>query len=94
MPTLRYYPDGRVGALGEPPTLLLDRGLSWLSLPEPPILPVAERLGSPPNSSGTEWNVCMTWELLVYHRLLGQFGKLYAASVLIVVAVWKGHCRA
>jgi NCAIR mutase (PurE)-related protein len=90
LPMLRYYPDGRVGALGEPPLpppeqgtiLVVSAGTADLSVSEEAVV-TAELMG---NRVDRLYDVGVAG----LHRLLGSVEKLRTASVLIVVAGMEG----
>ncbi|MBI3756789.1 MAG: nickel pincer cofactor biosynthesis protein LarB [Deltaproteobacteria bacterium] len=90
MPTLRYYPDGRVGALGEPPTPLAGQGTILIVSAGTADLPVAEEAGVTAELLGNRVERLYDVGVAGLHRLLGDLEKLYAASVLIVVAGMEG----
>jgi len=90
VPALRYYPDGRIGALGSPPVppagqgtiLVVSAGTADLSVAEEAVI-TAELMG---NRVDRLYDVGVAG----LHRLLGGIDKLHAASVLIVVAGMEG----
>ncbi len=89
LPTLRYYPEGRIGALGEPPVphsqtpiLVISAGTADIPVAEEAVIS-AEWLG---NRVERLYDVGVAG----IHRLLDSLDQLMAASVLIVVAGMEG----
>ncbi len=90
LPMLRYYPDGRVGALGDPPTPPAGQGTILVISAGTADLPVAEEAGVTAELLGNRVERLYDVGVAGLHRLLSSLEKLYAASVLIVVAGMEG----
>jgi pyridinium-3,5-biscarboxylic acid mononucleotide synthase len=90
IPTLRYYPDGHVGALGEPPTPLAGLGTILIVSAGTADLPVAEEAGVTAELLGNRVERLYDVGVAGLHRLLSSLEKLHEASVLIVVAGMEG----
>jgi NCAIR mutase (PurE)-related protein len=90
VPSLRYYADGRIGALGEPPTPPAGQGAILVVSAGTADLPVAEEAGVTAELLGNRVERLYDVGVAGLHRLLGNLDKLHDASVLIVVAGMEG----
>jgi len=90
LPELRYYPDGRLGALGEPPVPPAGQGLILVISAGTADLPVAEEAAVTAELLGNRVERLYDVGVAGLHRLLDSVGKLHAAAVLIVVAGMEG----
>jgi NCAIR mutase (PurE)-related protein len=90
IPALRYYPDGRIGALGEPPTPPVDQGTILVVAAGTADLPVAEEAVITAELMANKVDRLYDVGVAGLHRLLGSVEKLRAASVVIVVAGMEG----
>ena len=90
LPELRYYPDGCLGALGEPPVPPAGQGLILVISAGTADLPVAEEAAVTAELLGNRVERLYDVGVAGLHRLLDSVGKLYAAAVLIVVAGMEG----
>lgn len=90
LPGLRYYRDGRLASLGEPPTPPAGQGTILVASAGTADLPVAEEAALAAEMMGN--NVDRLYDVGVagLHRLLENSEKLRRASVLIVVAGMEG----
>ena len=90
LPELRYYPDGRLGALGEPPVPPAGQGLILVISAGTADLPVAEEAAVTAELLGNRVDRLYDVGVAGLHRLLASVEKLHAAAVLIVVAGMEG----
>jgi hypothetical protein len=90
LPTLRYYPDGRLGVFGEPPMPPDGQGSILVVSAGTADIPVAEEAVVTAEFMGNRVEHLYDVGVAGLHRLLDNLGKLYAASVLIVVAGMEG----
>ncbi len=90
LPALRYYPDGRLGALGEPPRPPVGQGTILVVSAGTADLPVAEEAAVTAELLGNEVERLYDVGVAGLHRLLGSVEKLHTAAVLIVVAGMEG----
>lgn len=90
LPELRYYPDGRLGALGVPPTPPPGQGRILVVSAGTADLPVAEEAAVTAELLGNTVDRLYDVGVAGLHRLLGSLDKLLAASVLIIVAGMEG----
>ena len=88
-PALRYYADGRIGALGEPPAPTL-KGDILVVCAGTADLPVAEEAAVTAELMGNTVDRLYDVGVAGLHRLLGSVEKLRTASVVIVVAGMEG----
>ena len=87
---LRYYPDARIGALGEPPAPTADQGVILVVAAGTADLPVAEEAAVTAELMANTVDRLYDVGVAGLHRLLGSVEKLRAASVVIVVAGMEG----
>ena len=87
---LRYYPDGRIGALGEPPVPPANQGTILVVAAGTADLPVAEEAAITAALMANKVDRLYDVGVAGLHRLLGSVEQLYAASVVIVVAGMEG----
>jgi len=90
LPELRYYPDGRLGALGQPPVPPVTQGIILVISAGTADLPVAEEAAVTAELMGNQVERLYDVGVAGLHRLLDSIDKLYAAAVLIVVAGMEG----
>jgi NCAIR mutase (PurE)-related protein len=90
LPELRYYPDGRVGALGEPPTPPAAQGTILVMSAGTADLPVAEEAAVTAELMGNRVERLYDVGVAGLHRLLDRMELLRTAAVLIVVAGMEG----
>ena len=90
LPALRYYPDGRVGALGEPPQPPPEQGTILVVSAGTADLPVSEEAAVTAELMGNQVDRLYDVGVAGLHRLLGSVEQLRTASVLIVVAGMEG----
>lgn len=90
LPTLRYYPDARIGALGTPPVPPADQGTILIVAAGTADLPVAEEAAVTAELLANKVDRLYDVGVAGLHRLLSSVETLYAASVLIVVAGMEG----
>ncbi|MBI3302082.1 MAG: nickel pincer cofactor biosynthesis protein LarB [Deltaproteobacteria bacterium] len=90
LPALRYYPDGRVGALGEPPVPPAWQGTILVVSAGTADLPVAEEAAVTAELMGNRVERLYDVGVAGLHRLLESVEKLHTATVLIVVAGMEG----
>jgi NCAIR mutase (PurE)-related protein len=90
LPALRYYPDARIGALGEPPAPTADQGVILVVAAGTADLPVAEEAAVTAELMANTVDRLYDVGVAGLHRLLGSVEKLRAASVVIVVAGMEG----
>jgi len=90
LPTLRYYPDARIGALGTPPVPPADQGTILIVAAGTADLPVAEEAAVTAELLTNKVDRLYDVGVAGLHRLLSSVETLYAASVLIVVAGMEG----
>lgn len=90
LPELRYYPDGRLGALGTPPEPPHGQGRILVVSAGTADLPVAEEAAVTAELLANAVDRLYDVGVAGLHRLLGNLEKLHAASVLIVVAGMEG----
>lgn len=90
LPALRYYAEGRIGALGEPPQPSPQGGTILVICAGTADIPVFEEAAVTAELLGNR--VARLYDVGVagLHRLLGSIDTLRAASVLIVVAGMEG----
>lgn len=90
LPALRYYIDGRVGALGEPPPLPPEGGTILVICAGTADIPVSEEAALTAELLGNRVDRLYDVGVAGLHRLLSSMEKLRTASVLIVVAGMEG----
>ncbi len=90
LPTLRYYPDACIGALGTPPVPPADQGTILIVAAGTADLPVAEEAAVTAELLANKVDRLYDVGVAGLHRLLSSVETLYAASVLIVVAGMEG----
>lgn len=90
LPALRYYPDAHIGALGTPPVPPADQGTVLIVAAGTADLPVAEEAAVTAELLANTVDRLYDVGVAGLHRLLSSVDKLYAASVLIVVAGMEG----
>ena len=90
IPALRYYPDGRIGALGEPPVPAADQGTILVVAAGTADLPVAEEAAITAELMANKVDRLYDVGVAGLHRLLSSMEKLQAASVVIVTAGMEG----
>lgn len=90
IPSLRYYPDGRIGALGEPPAPAAGQGTLLVVAAGTADLPVAEEAAITAEFMANRVDRLYDVGVAGLHRLLGSVDKLRAASVVIVTAGMEG----
>ncbi|MGE0823161.1 MAG: nickel pincer cofactor biosynthesis protein LarB [Candidatus Binatia bacterium] len=90
IPTLRYYADGRIGALGNPPSPAPGTGVILVVSAGTADLPVAEEAAVTAELMGNKVERLYDVGVAGLHRLLGNVKKLHTATVLIVVAGMEG----
>jgi len=90
LPALRYYPDGRLGALGEPPMPPAEQGTILVVSAGTADLPVAEEAAVTAELVGNRVERLYDVGVAGLHRLLDSLEKLRTATVLIVVAGMEG----
>lgn len=90
LPDLRYYADGRLGAMGEPPTPDPAQGVILVISAGTADLPVAEEAAVTAELMGNRVERLYDVGVAGIHRLLESLEKLHKASVLIVVAGMEG----
>jgi hypothetical protein len=90
LPGLRYYPDGRIGALGESPTPPSGQGTILVISAGTADLPVAEEAAVTAELMGNRVERLYDVGVAGLHRLLDSVEKLRTATVLIVVAGMEG----
>jgi NCAIR mutase (PurE)-related protein len=87
---LRYYPDGRLGVLGEPLVPPVGQGTILVVSAGTADLPVAEEAAMTAELMGNRVERLYDVGVAGLHRLLDGVARLRAASVLIVVAGMEG----
>ncbi len=90
LPALRYYLDGRIGAVGEPPVPPVGQGTILVISAGTADLPVAEEAAVTAELMGNQVERLYDVGVAGLHRLLGSVDKLYTAAVLVVVAGMEG----
>ena len=90
LPDLRYYPDGRLAALGEPPTPPAGQGTILVVSAGTADLSVAEEAAVTAELMGNQVERLYDVGVAGIHRLLNDLELLRAAAVLIVVAGMEG----
>lgn len=90
LPTLRYYPEGRLGAVGEPPRPSQEQGIVLVVAAGTADLPVAEEAAISAQFMGNRVERLYDVGVAGLHRLLGSAETLHAATVLVVVAGMEG----
>lgn len=90
LPALRYYADGRIGALGEPPVPAATLGTILVISAGTADLPVAEEAAVSAELLGNRVERLYDVGVAGLHRLLGHVEQLSTAAVLIVVAGMEG----
>jgi len=90
LPDLRYYPDGRLAALGEPPTPPAGQGTILVVSAGTADLSVAEEAAVTAELMGNRVERLYDVGVAGIHRLLNNLELLRAAAVLIVVAGMEG----
>jgi len=90
LPALRYYPDGRIGAVGEPLVPPVGQGTILVVSAGTADLPVAEEAAVTAELMGNQVERLYDVGVAGLHRLLGSVDKLYTATVLVVVAGMEG----
>jgi NCAIR mutase (PurE)-related protein len=90
LPDLRYYPDGRLAALGDPPIPPVGQGLILIVSAGTADLPVAEEAAVTAELMGNRIERLYDVGVAGIHRLLNNLGLLRTAAVLIVVAGMEG----
>ncbi|MSQ47402.1 MAG: nickel pincer cofactor biosynthesis protein LarB [Deltaproteobacteria bacterium] len=90
LPALRYYAEGRIGALGEPPQPPSAGGTILVVCAGTADIPVCEEAAVTAELLGNRVDRLYDVGVAGLHRLLGSIEQLRAASVLIVVAGMEG----
>lgn len=90
LPALRYYADGRLGSLGEPPTPPVGQGTILVVSAGTADVPVAEEAAVTAKLMGNRVERLYDVGVAGLHRLLENLEKLTTSSVLIVVAGMEG----
>jgi len=90
LPDLRYYPDGRLAALGEPPIPPAGQGMILVVSAGTADLPVAEEAAVTAELMGNRVERLYDVGVAGIHRLLNNLELLRAATILIVVAGMEG----
>ena len=90
LPEFHYYPDARVGALGQPPSPPTGWGTILIVAAGTADLPVAEEAAITAEFMGNRVERLYDVGVAGLHRLLASIEKLHTASVLIVVAGMEG----
>jgi len=90
LPDLRYYPDGRLAALGEPPTPPAGQGTILVVSAGTADLSVADEAAVTAELMGNRVERLYDVGVAGIHRLLNNLELLRAAAVLIVVAGMEG----
>lgn len=90
LPALRYYADGRLGSLGEPPTPPVGQGTILVVSAGTADVPVAEEAAVTAELMGNRVERLYDVGVAGLHRLLENLDKLTSSSVLIVVAGMEG----
>jgi NCAIR mutase (PurE)-related protein len=90
LPELRYYEDGRLGALGEPPLPPVGQGSILVVSAGTADAPVAEEAAVTAELMGNQVERLYDVGVAGLHRLLENLDKLNTSSVLIVVAGMEG----
>jgi NCAIR mutase (PurE)-related protein len=90
LPELRYYPDGRLGALGEAPTPPAGQGTILVVSAGTADLPVAEEAAVTAELMANHVGRLYDVGVAGIHRLLENIDTIRDASVLIVVAGMEG----
>jgi NCAIR mutase (PurE)-related protein len=90
LPALRYYPNGRLAALGEPPIPPAGQGTILVVSAGTADLPVAEEAAITAELMGSQVERLYDVGVAGLHRLLDSLERLRTASVLIVVAGMEG----
>jgi NCAIR mutase (PurE)-related protein len=90
LPTLRYYPDGRLGSLGDPPIPPAEQGTILVISAGTADLPVAEEAAVTAELMGNRVERLYDVGVAGLHRLLDSIHTLRTASVIIVVAGMEG----
>ncbi|HXG18815.1 MAG TPA: nickel pincer cofactor biosynthesis protein LarB [Methylomirabilota bacterium] len=90
LPAFRYYHDGRLGALGEPPIPPTEQGTILVVSAGTADVPVAEEAAVTAEFMGNRVERLYDVGVAGLHRLLDNINMLHAASVLIVVAGMEG----
>lgn len=90
LPGLRYHPEGRLGALGDPPVPPEGQGTVLVVSAGTADLPVAEEAAVSAELMGNRVERLYDVGVAGLHRLLGSAEMLYAATVLVVVAGMEG----
>jgi pyridinium-3,5-biscarboxylic acid mononucleotide synthase len=90
LPAFRYYADGRVGALGEPPQPLPEGGTILVVCAGTADIPVCEEAAVTAELLGNRVDRLYDVGVAGLHRLLSSVEKLRTATVLIVVAGMEG----
>ncbi len=90
LPDLRYHPQGRLGAVGDPPVPPERQGTILVVSAGTADLPVAEEAAISAELMGNRVERLYDVGVAGLHRLLSSAEVLYAATVLIVVAGMEG----
>jgi NCAIR mutase (PurE)-related protein len=90
LPGLRYYRDGRLASLGEPPIPPARQGTILVVSAGTADLPVAEEAALTAEMMGNKVDRLYDVGVAGLHRLLENSKKLRGASVLIVIAGMEG----
>ncbi len=90
LPGLRYYRDGRLASLGEPPVPPARQGIILVVSAGTADLPVAEEAALTAEIMGNKVDRLYDVGVAGLHRLLENSRKLREASVLVVVAGMEG----
>jgi hypothetical protein len=90
LPALRYYPEGRLGALGEPPIPPTEQGTILVVSAGTADLPVAEEAAVTAEFMGNRVERLYDVGVAGLHRLLDNMNMLHTASILIVAAGMEG----
>lgn len=90
LPALRYYTEGRIGSLGEPPQPPSQGGTILVVCAGTADIPVCEEAAVTAELLGNRVDRLYDVGVAGLHRLLGSLEQLHTASVLIVVAGMEG----
>ncbi len=90
IPALHYYPEARIGALGDPPVPAADQGTILVVAAGTADLPVAEEAVVTAELMANRVDRLYDVGVAGLHRLLGSVETLRSASVVIVVAGMEG----
>ncbi len=90
LPALRYYTEGRIGSLGEPPQPPSGGGTVLVICAGTADIPIFEEAAVTAELLGNHVERLHDVGVAGLHRLLGSLDQLHKASVLIVVAGMEG----